>query len=89
MTNEWTLLAAITVVIGWIVLIAMAFITLQWYRKRKFLRCPETGGIALVDIEKKTADPAMSGISLALKFTVKDCLLWPKRIGCGNGCLKQ
>jgi len=89
MTNVWTLLAVIAVPIGWVFLMGMALVTLDRYRKRKFLRCPETGGIALVDIEKNTADPAISGTSSAPKFTVKDCLLWPKRIGCGNGCLKQ
>ena len=54
MTNGLVLLALGALVIAWSVMIFMTFETLEYYRKRKLLRCPETGGIAFLEIEGET-----------------------------------
>ncbi len=79
MTNVWTTLAAMGVMIGWGFLIVLALSLLERYRKRKLLKCPETGGVSLVDIEWDTAARSVP--------EVKGCLLWPEKKGCSKGCL--
>ncbi|MCH7914234.1 MAG: hypothetical protein IH856_14535 [Deltaproteobacteria bacterium] len=87
MTNVWTTLAAMAVLIGWGVLIVMAFSLVERYRKRKLLKCPETGGVSLVDIEWDTPHPATPEATGKPVPTIKDCLLWPEKKGCSKGCL--
>ena len=89
MTNMWTTLAAMGVMIGWGFLIVLALSLLERYRKRKLLKCPETGGVSLVDIEWDTPHPATPQATGKPVPTIKDCLLWPEKKGCSKGCLKQ
>lgn len=87
MMNAWTTLAAMAVAIGWSILIVLAFVLLERYRKRKLLKCPETGGVSLVDIEWDTPHPATPEATGKPVPTIKDCLLWPEKKGCSKGCL--
>lgn len=68
----------------WFLFCLTAIIKLARYRKRRLLRCPETGGVAIVDIkEMLSADKTGSRPHLR----VKNCQLWPERGSCGRGCL--
>ncbi len=69
------------------VLLPLVVHTFQRYRNRKVLRCPETQGLAEVDIDASRA--AFSSAFGKAILRVKNCSLWPKRKGCGEGCLRQ
>ncbi len=68
----------------WVILALTAYSSLARYRKRRLLRCPETGGVATVDIEE-TLSAGPTGRRLRLR--VKNCRLWPERGSCCRGCL--
>lgn len=69
------------------VLLPLAVHTFQRYRSKKVVRCPETKGLAEVDIDAPRA--AFSSAFGRPLLRVKNCTLWPKRKGCGEGCLRQ
>jgi len=75
-------LAPATAAIVWIIASWAAFATLARYRRRRLLRCPESGAVAIADIEEKRA-PGRDGARLS----VTNCQLWPERADCGRGCL--
>lgn len=56
------------------------------YRKKRVLSCPETGGLAEVDIHAPRA--AFTSLLGQPRLRVKNCILWPERKGCGESCLK-
>ena len=67
--------AAFAVAYGW------------WIRHgltERLMRCPETGGVALVNVEPA---PAAQGSSIALQ--VRKCDLWRVKRGCAQGCLAR
>ena len=68
----------------WLVLTLVTLIKLARYRKRKLLRCPETDGVAIVDIEEMLSADQTNG---KCYLRVKNCQLWPERGSCGRGCL--
>jgi hypothetical protein len=59
--------------------------TYMRFRHDQLVTCPGTGEATLIHI-----DPA-SGARAALlsdpRISVKDCLLWPQRNNCAQGCL--
>ena len=56
---------------------------LLWVASRgRLMRCPETGGVAFVDVDRLQA--ASEGQA---PVGVRQCDLWPKRRGCAQGCL--
>ena len=69
------------------VLLPLVIHTFQRYRNKKVLKCPETGGLAEVDIDARRA--AISSLFSKPLLRVKNCTLWPKRKGCREGCLRQ
>lgn len=82
--NIWTMLMAGAAPTIWLVLAISAYIKLGRYRTTRLVRCPESRGVSLVDIEETTsADP--TGARPHLR--VKNCGLWPERGSCGRGCL--
>ena len=87
MTNGLILLALGALVVVWSVMLFMTFATLDYYRKRKLLRCPETGGAAFVEIEREPPSPATSETPGTPRLRVKDCHLWRHRMNCSKGCL--
>lgn len=82
-----TTVAAATAAIIWFGAVAAAYMNLNRFRKRKLLRCPEVGAIALVDVEEN----ALSGyvFDQAPRLEVKHCRLWPEKADCGRDCLSR
>ena len=87
MNNPWITAAAIILLGGLFVLLPVALHTFQRYRRKKVVKCPETGGLAEVNINAPRA--AISALFSKPLLRVKNCSLWPKRQGCREGCLKQ
>ena len=85
MTDLWTSLTAVAAPAIWIIVAFMALIKLERYRKRKLVRCPESGAVGLVDIKEETPGP--DEIAARPLLRVKNCSLWPERIDCASGCL--
>jgi hypothetical protein len=87
MTEFQTTLGITVGVLIWAALVIGAYIKLGVYRHRRLMRCPEAGGIALVDLERaNAAGGASRGLS---QRAVKNCQLWPERNDCSRGCLSR
>ena len=56
-------------------------------RGRRVVRCPSAGGIAVLRLD--AAHASISNLVAVPELRVKECSLWPKRKGCGQGCLRQ
>jgi hypothetical protein len=56
------------------------------YRRRRALRCPETGLVADVRIDARHA--ALTAMSGSPALRVADCSLWPGRKGCAEACVR-
>lgn len=69
------------------VLVPLAAHTFQRYRNRKVLHCPQTQGLAEVDIDAPRA--ALSSLFRRPILRIKDCSLWPGRKGCDQDCTKS
>lgn len=52
--------------------------------KGRLMRCPETGGVALVDV-----DPQQNQNGQVIHKAVVQCDLWPKKQGCAQECLAR
>ena len=87
MNTPWITTVAIISLGGLFVLLPLVVHTFQRYRHKKVVHCPETGGLAEVDINATRA--AISSLFSKPLLRVKNCTLWPKRKGCGEGCLRQ
>ena len=79
--------AAILALAAVFVLLPVIAHTFQRYRKKKVLKCPETGELAEVDIDASRA-AFYSAFGEPL-LRAKNCTLWPKRKGCSEDCLRQ
>jgi hypothetical protein len=65
--------------------VAFALVALWLIRlasRDRLMRCPETRGVALVDV-----DPLQTANGETVRFGVRQCDLWPERQGCAQGCL--
>lgn len=69
------------------VLLPLVIHTFQRYRHKRVLRCPETKGMAEIEIDAPRA--AFSSAFGEPRLRVKNCTLWPKRKGCAQGCLSS
>lgn len=86
MTDLWTLLMPAAAPVIWLLISLTALKKLARYHTRRLLRCPETGGVAIVDVDESlSVDTAGSRPQLR----VKNCRLWPERMRCGRGCLSR
>jgi len=57
------------------------------YRGRKVVTCPETRELVEVELNaRRTGWAAAFGRAMP---RVKDCLLWPRRKGCAEECVKE
>jgi hypothetical protein len=79
-------IAAVTALAIVYVLLPVFTYAFQIYRQKKVLKCPEAAVLAEVDIDAPRA--ALSRVFGKHLLRVKNCSLWPKRKGCGQGCLK-
>ena len=86
MKTPLIVIAAVIAMAVLFVLLPLVVHTFQRYRKKKVVRCPQTNGLAEVDIDAPRA--AFSALFGRPLLRVKNCTLWPKRKGCGDGCLK-
>jgi hypothetical protein len=87
MLDLFTSLAAASAPGLWMVIALTALIKLVGYRKRRLLRCPESGSVTLVEIGENTHLAEQTAGKPRLR--VKNCQLWPERKGCGWGCLTR
>ena len=87
MSTPWITTAAIISLGGLFVLLPLMVHTFKRYRHKKVVKCPETGGLAEVDIDAPRA--AISSLFSKPLLRVKNCTLWPKKKGCREGCLRQ
>ena len=69
------------------VLLPLVIHTFQRYRHKRVLTCPETEGLAEIDIDAPHA--AFSSAFGEPLLRVRNCTLWPKKKGCREGCLRQ
>ncbi len=81
----WILIAAVILLGTFNVLVPLVLHNFTRNRKKRVLRCPETGILVEVGIDAKQA-------ALSLPFgkpllRVKNCTLWPKRRRCNMECL--
>ena len=86
MSAPWITAAAIISLGGLFVLLPVVLNTFQRYRYKRVVKCPETGGLAEVDVDAPRA--AFSSAFGRPLLRIKNCTLWPKRKGCREGCLK-
>jgi hypothetical protein len=85
MGTPWIVIAAILAIALLYVLVPVVTDAFRRYRRRKILRCPETGRDTGVAIDASTA--ALTSAFGPPVLRVKDCSLWPERKDCEQGCL--
>ncbi len=66
------------------VLLPVAIYTFQRYRDKKIVQCPETQGMVEVNVDAGQA--AVSSAFGRPVLRINNCILWPKRKGCNQGC---
>lgn len=86
MNTPFVTMSAILALAVLFVFLPLALYTLQRYRRKRVLRCPETGRLAEVDIDAPRA--AFFSIFGEPLLRVKNCSLWSKRRRCDEECLK-
>jgi hypothetical protein len=57
------------------------------FRHQKVVTCPDTHGLAEVKLNARWA--VLTAIFRKPVLRVKSCTLWPKKKGCGEGCVKE
>jgi len=87
MQTPWITVVAIVVLASLYVLFPLALHTFQRYRHKRVVECPETRGLAEIDIDAPRA--AFSALFGRADLRVKNCSVWPKRWGCAQGCIKE
>jgi len=80
-------ITAIVLLAALYVLFPVVLHTFQRYRYKKAVECPETKGLAEVNIDVQLA--AFSSAFGKPLLRVKSCSIWPRRWGCGQECLKE
>ena len=87
MNTPFITITAILLLAALYVLFPVVLHTFQRYRHKKVLECPETKGLAEVDIDVQLA--AFSSAFGKPLLRVKGCSIWPRKWGCGQECLKE
>jgi len=87
METVWVLIAAVILIGFFYVLVPLVINTFQRYRRKRALRCPETGMLVEVDIDAKQA--AFSSPFGKPLLRVKNCPLWPEKENCHMECLAK
>ncbi len=86
MGAPWIVIAAILAIALLYVLVPVVTDAFPRYRRRKILRCPETGRDTGVAIDASKA--ALTSAFGPPVLRVKDCSLWPQREECRQECLE-
>ena len=64
--------------------VPLAALLLVWFVSRgRLVRCPETGGLGLVEVESPQPSAEAPG------HRIRRCDLWPQRKSCAQGCLTR
>lgn len=87
MNAPWITVAAIVALASFYVLFPLVLHTYQRCRHKRVLVCPETKGMAEVDVDARLA--AFSSAFGRPLLRVKDCSVWPERRGCAQACLRE
>ena len=87
MQTPWTLIAAFLGLAGLYVLLPVGFETFRRLRKRRTLRCPETGQEAEVELNALRAALG-SALGQRRMLRMRECSLWPERKDCPQTCLR-
>jgi hypothetical protein len=85
MMTPWVTLLAIAMLAMVYVVVPVVGDVFARYRRRRTLRCPETGTDASVQIDARHA--ALTAIPGPPELRVEDCSLWPERKGCQERCV--
>ena len=86
MKTPLILVTAIIALGGIYVLLPLVVHTFQRYRNKRVMTCPETEGLAEVNIDAQRA--AYSSAFGRPLLKIKNCTLWPKKKGCDEDCIK-
>lgn len=57
------------------------------FNKKRVVTCPETKGLAEVEIDARRA--ACSSFFGVPRLRIKDCTRWPRRKDCAQDCLRR
>jgi hypothetical protein len=82
--NPWIVLLAIGALATVYVLLPIALSTFSRYRHMLLLRCPRTHQETWVRFNAGRA--SLSSCFDRPRLSVRSCLLWPERSGCGQEC---
>jgi hypothetical protein len=85
MSHPWIVLFAIAATAILYVLMPIVVSVFAQYRKRRIVRCPETGMTAEIKIDARHA--AATAIPGPPEVRVADCSQWPDRKSCDQACL--
>jgi hypothetical protein len=84
--TPWLVLAGVTVLAVFFVLVPVVLLTWLWFRVPRRLRCPETGTTADVKV-----DAGRAAFTAAFRHPpdarVLRCSLWPERHTCAERCV--
>ena len=70
------------IAVVFVVMTLLAGVLIQIASKDRLMRCPETNGVAFVNVE-----PRQTANGEAIRVGVRQCDLWPKKQGCAQGCV--
>ena len=87
MGTLWLLIGAVILLGIFYVLLPRVTYIFRRYRKKRVLRCPETGMLVEVDLDPRFV--ALSSPFGQPLLRVKNCTLWPKKKECAQECLKD
>jgi hypothetical protein len=87
MTEPWIVVIGVAAVGALYVVVPVASDAFFRYRRKRSVRCPETGGTAEVKIDAVRA--ALDGAAGRPGLHVQDCSLWPQRRDCERACVTQ
>ena len=87
MEMVWILIGAVILLGVFYVLLPRVTYMFRHYRKKRVIRCPETGMLVEVDVDPRLA--ALSSPFGKPLLRVKNCTLWPKNKDCDQECLND
>ncbi|MGE5217572.1 MAG: hypothetical protein ACM3SP_11280 [Chloroflexota bacterium] len=87
MTHPFLVIVGILTMALFLVALPVGFATFYRYRKGRIITCPETRGLAEVQLDARRA--ALTTVFGKPLLAVKNCSLWPKKKGCDEACVKD
>jgi len=86
--NNALMLIVVIVLFGLLFVVApVVFDAYTRYRQRKVIACPETHGPAEVALQSRLA--ALGAAFGKPWLRVRNCSLWPQKMGCDEKCVKE